>query len=73
MIAAPSISWGMDAPKLAAALATSSVAPGMYSERISAFNILIMTTIHNVESRTFVSIFSAVFIFVFIFITPFFE
>ena len=42
---------------LTAVFATSSNAPGMNSERISAFNILIMTTIHKVESRTFVSIF----------------
>jgi hypothetical protein len=73
MIAPININWEMDAPVLTDVLATSSTAPGMNSERISAFNILIMTTIHNVESRTFVSIFSAVFLIEFIFITPFFE
>src|SRR5512146_855588 len=57
MIAPANISWGMDVPMLAAVLATSSVAPGMFSERMSAFSMLIMTTIHRPESTTLVSIF----------------
>lgn len=57
MIAPPNINWGMDASALAAVLANSSAEPGMLSERMSAFNMLIMTTIHRVERRTFVSIF----------------
>ena len=51
----PNISWGMDAPVLAEVLATSSAEPGMFSERMSASSMLIMTTIHRVESRTLVS------------------
>lgn len=37
--------------------ANSSTMPGIYTERMSAFNILNITTIQSVESKTFVSIF----------------
>src|SRR5512139_3920340 len=67
MIAPAIISWGMDAPALAAVLATSSAEPGIFSEKMSAFNMLIMTTIHRVESRTLVSIFFVRVALVFIF------
>src|SRR5512139_1324541 len=68
MIAPANINWGMDAPVLAAVLATSSAEPGMFSEKMSAFSMLIMTTIHRVESRTFVSIFFVGVALVFIFL-----
>ena len=35
--------------------ANSSTMPGIYTERMSAFNILNITTIQSVESKTFVS------------------
>jgi hypothetical protein len=37
MIAPTNINWGMDAPVLADVLANSSTEPGIYSERMSAF------------------------------------
>ena len=37
--------------------ANSSTMPGIYTERMSAFNILNITTIQSVESKTFGSIF----------------
>ena len=37
--------------------ANSSTMPGIYTERMSAFNLLNITTIQSVESKTFVSIF----------------
>jgi len=66
MIAPLSISVGIGVSP--AVFVTSSAAPGIYNERISAFSILIMTMIHNIESRTFVPIFFVVFSFVLIFI-----
>ena len=66
MIAPPSIRIAIGVSP--AVLATSSAAPGIYSERISALSILIMTTTHRVESKTAVSNFFVVISFVFIFV-----
>ena len=52
---------------LPAVLAASSTAPVIYRERISAFSMLIITTIHKVESSTFLSIFLKNLAFAFIF------
>ena len=54
MTAPPSIRYGMGVSP--AVLASVCAVPGMKSERISAFNMLSMTTIHKMERRVWVSI-----------------